>query len=110
MWKAQHVTIIASARSTSLHVPIGRPVVVMGSEDVIQLLHSGVSREGRRHPRTLQLDVVYGHQARVAITSSAPSYCGTEHPGMIGWITAMEPADYFLAGRRSGDDVARGCR
>jgi cytochrome c oxidase subunit II len=36
-------------------------------------------------------------------------YCGTEHSGMVGWVTIMEPADYenWLAGNGSSGTMAQ---
>jgi cytochrome c oxidase subunit 2 len=52
MWKAQHAD--GQREINELHVPIGRPEAHHGlGRRHLQLLHPGISREGRRHPRPL---------------------------------------------------------
>jgi cytochrome c oxidase subunit II len=78
-----------------LHVPIGRPVkLIMGSEDVI---HSFFIPDFR-----VKADVIPGRYNTMWFTATKPGryhifctqYCGTKHSAMIGWVTAMVPADY----------------
>ncbi len=99
MWKAQHAD--GQREINELHVPIGRPVkLVMGSEDVIHSYYIPAFR--------VKADVIPGRYNSLWFTATTPGryhlfcaeYCGTKHSGMIGWITAMEPADYqaWLAG------------
>ena len=99
MWKAQHAD--GQREINELHVPIGRPVkLVMGSEDVIHSYYIPAFR--------VKADVIPGRYNSMWFTATKPGryhlfcaeYCGTKHSGMIGWITAMEPADYqaWLAG------------
>jgi cytochrome c oxidase subunit 2 len=99
MWKAQHAD--GQREINELHVPIGRPVrLVMGSEDVIHSYYIPAFR--------VKADVIPGRYNSLWFTATTPGryhlfcaeYCGTRHSGMIGWITAMEPADYqaWLAG------------
>jgi cytochrome c oxidase subunit 2 len=99
MWKAQHAD--GQREINELHVPIGRPVkLVMGSEDVIHSYYIPAFR--------VKADVIPGRYNSLWFTATKPGryhlfcaeYCGTKHSGMIGWITAMEPADYqaWLAG------------
>jgi cytochrome c oxidase subunit II len=103
MWKAQHMD--GAREINELHVPIGRPVkLIMGSEDVI---HSFFIPDFR-----VKADVVPGRFNTMWFTASKPGkyhifctqYCGTKHSGMIGWVTAMTPADYqaWLSGSSSG--------
>jgi len=107
MWKAQHMD--GAREINELHVPIGRPVkLVMGSEDVI---HSFSIPDFR-----VKADVVPGRYNTLWFTASKPGkyhifctqYCGTKHSGMIGWVTAMTPADYqaWLSGGSSGGTMA----
>ena len=93
MWKAQHLD--GAREINELHVPIGRPVkLIMGSEDV---LHSFFIPDFR-----VKADVVPGRYNTMWFTAIKPGkyhifcsqYCGTKHSGMIGWVTAMTPADY----------------
>ena len=72
----------------------------MGSEDVIHSYYIPAFR--------VKADVIPGRYNSLWFTATKPGryhlfcaeYCGTKHSGMIGWITAMEPADYqaWLAG------------
>src|SRR5260221_9968716 len=107
MWKAQHMD--GAREINELHVPIGRPVkLIMGSEDVI---HSYFIPDFR-----VKADVVPGRYNTLWFTASKPGryhifctqYCGTKHSGMIGWVTAMAPADYqtWLSGGSSGGTMA----
>jgi cytochrome c oxidase subunit II len=93
MWKAQHAE--GQREINELHVPVGRPVkLIMGSEDVI---HSYYIPEFR-----VKADVIPGRYNSMWFTATKPGryhlfcaeYCGTRHSGMIGWVTAMEPADF----------------
>src|SRR5215831_11803599 len=93
MWKAQHMD--GAREINELHVPVGRPVkLIMASEDVI---HSFFIPDFR-----VKADVIPGRYNTLWFTASKPGryhlfctqYCGTKHSGMIGWVTAMEPADY----------------
>jgi cytochrome c oxidase subunit 2 len=93
MWKLQHSD--GARELNELHVPIGRPVkLTMASEDVI---HSFFIPDFR-----VKADVVPGRYNTMWFTASKPGryhifctqYCGTKHSAMIGWVTAMEPADY----------------
>jgi cytochrome c oxidase subunit 2 len=93
MWKVQHAD--GQREINELHVPVGRPVkLMMGSEDVI---HSYYIPDFR-----VKADVIPGRYNSMWFTATKPGryrlfcaeYCGTKHSGMIGWITAMEPADF----------------
>jgi cytochrome c oxidase subunit II len=93
MWKAQHMD--GAREINELHVPIGQPVkLIMGSEDVI---HSFFIPEFR-----VKADVIPGRLNTMWFTATKPGryhlfctqYCGTKHSAMIGWVTAMEPAEY----------------
>jgi cytochrome c oxidase subunit 2 len=99
MWKVQHAH--GQREINELHVPIGRPVkLVMGSEDVIHSYYIPAFR--------VKADVIPGRYNTLWFTATKPGryhlfcaeYCGTKHSGMIGWVTAMEPADFqtWLAG------------
>lgn len=93
MWKAQHLD--GAREINELHVPIGRPVkLIMGSEDVI---HSFFIPDFR-----VKADVIPGRYNTLWFTATKPGryhlfctqYCGTKHSAMIGWVTALEPAEY----------------
>ena len=107
MWKAQHMD--GAREINELHVPIGRPVkLIMGSEDVI---HSFFIPDFR-----VKADVIPGRLNTMWFTATKPGryhlfctqYCGTKHSAMIGWVTAMEPADYqaWLGGGAGGGTMA----
>jgi len=107
MWKVEHVD--GAREINELHVPIGRPVkLIMGSEDVI---HSFFIPDFR-----VKADVIPGRYNTLWFTASRPGrfhifctqYCGTEHSHMIGWVTAMDPAEYqaWLSGGSSGTSMA----
>jgi cytochrome c oxidase subunit 2 len=93
MWRAQHPD--GRREINELHLPVGRRIkLVMTSEDV---LHSYFIPAFRT-----KTDVVPG---RYTTTWFQPTkagvyhlfcaeYCGTQHSGMIGSITVMEPAEY----------------
>jgi cytochrome c oxidase subunit 2 len=106
MWKAQHMD--GAREINELHVPIGRPVrLIMGSEDVI---HSFFIPDFR-----VKADVVPGRFNHMWFTATKPGryhifctqYCGTKHSNMIGWVTAMTPADYqtWLSGGSTGGSM-----
>jgi cytochrome c oxidase subunit 2 len=107
MWKVQHMD--GAREINELHVPIGRPVkLIMGSEDVI---HSFFIPDFR-----VKADVIPGRYNTLWFTASKPGryhlfctqYCGTKHSAMIGWVTAMDPAEYqtWLSGGSSGGTMA----
>jgi cytochrome c oxidase subunit 2 len=104
MWKVQHMD--GQREINELHVPVGRPVkLTMGSEDV---LHSFFIPAFR-----VKADVIPGRYNVLWFTATKPGryhlfcaeYCGTRHSGMIGWVEAMEPADFqaWLGGGRASD-------
>jgi cytochrome c oxidase subunit 2 len=93
MWKVQYPE--GQREINELHVPVGRKIrLTMASEDVIHSFFIPAFR--------LKRDVVPGHYNTAWFEATKPGryhlfcaeYCGTEHSGMIGWVTVMEPADY----------------
>jgi cytochrome c oxidase subunit 2 len=107
MWKIQHQD--GAREINELHVPVGRPVkLTLGSEDVIHDFFVPAFR--------VKADVVPGRYNTLWFTATKPGryhifcaqYCGTKHSAMIGWVTAMEPAEYqaWLAGGASGMSMA----
>ena len=110
MWKFQHRE--GQREINELHVPVGRPVkLMMGSEDVI---HSYYIPDFR-----VKADVIPGRYNSMWFTATKPGryrlfcaeYCGTKHSGMIGWITAMEPAEFqaWLGGGACSEPSSRPC-
>ncbi len=93
MWKVQYPE--GNREINELHVPVGRPVkITLASEDVIHSFFIPAFR--------VKHDVVPGHYDDIWFTATKPGryhifcaeYCGTEHSGMIGWVTAMEPTAF----------------
>jgi cytochrome c oxidase subunit II len=102
MWKFQHPE--GQREIDSLHVPVGRPVrLLMTSEDVI---HSLFIPDFRIHMDLLpeRYTSVWFQATRVGeYHLFCSQYCGTEHAGMTGNITVMEPADYEKWLQRSAE-------
>jgi cytochrome c oxidase subunit 2 len=110
MWKAQHLT--GQKEINELHVPVGQPVkLIIGSEDVI---HSFYVPEFR-----VKMDAVPGRSTTMWFEATTAGefhlfcaeYCGMSHSGMIGKVTAMEPADFQLwlqGGRPAGTLAEQG--
>jgi cytochrome c oxidase subunit 2 len=93
MWKFQHPE--GQREINTLHVAIGQPVkLIMTSEDVI---HSFFVPEFRVH-----MDVLPERYTSVWFNPTlageyhlfCSQYCGTDHAGMVGTVTVLEPADY----------------
>ena len=93
MWKIQYPN--GTREINEMHVPVGRAIrLTMASEDVIHSFFVPAFR--------LKRDVVPGHYNDMWFTATRPGryhlfcaeYCGTEHSGMIGWVTVMEPRDF----------------
>src|ERR1700692_1045422 len=93
MWKVQYPE--GPREINELHVPVGRPVkITLASEDVIHSFFIPAFR--------VKHDVVPGHYDDIWFTATktgryhifCADYCGTEHSGMIGWVTVMEPAAF----------------
>jgi cytochrome c oxidase subunit 2 len=99
MWKFQHPEGVREINE--LHVPLGQNVrLTMSSEDVIHSFFVPAFR--------VKQDVVPGRYTQVWFRATrtgsfhlfCAEYCGTQHSGMIGTVTVMEPNDYeaWLAG------------
>jgi cytochrome c oxidase subunit 2 len=109
MWKAQHLS--GQREINELHVPVGVPVkLTLTSEDVIHSFYVPAFR--------IKKDAVPGRYATMWFQATKPGryhlfcaeYCGTQHSGMIGWVTVMEPAAFqtWLTGGGSGSLAAEG--
>jgi len=109
MWRAQHPD--GQREINTLHVPIGRRVkLTMTSEDVIHSYFIPAFRT--------KTDVVPGRYTMSWFEATKPGnyhlfcaeYCGTQHSGMIGTITVMEPGDYqaWLSGTSKESPVVAG--
>ncbi|MBV9127785.1 MAG: cytochrome c oxidase subunit II [Verrucomicrobia bacterium] len=93
MWRLQHPE--GKREINALHVPVGRTVKLMiTSEDVIHSFFIPVFR--------VKQDAVPGRYTMEWFKATkagtyhlfCSEYCGTQHSGMIGWVTVMEPKDY----------------
>jgi cytochrome c oxidase subunit 2 len=93
MWRLQHGN--GRQEINELHVPIGRPVVlVLASQDVIHSFYVPAFR--------LKQDVVPGRYTRLWFTATklgdyrvlCSEYCGSQHSAMIGHVIVMRQADY----------------
>jgi cytochrome c oxidase subunit 2 len=111
MWKFQHLS--GPREIDELHVPVGRPVkILMTSQDVIHSLFLPAFR--------VKQDVLPGRYTQLWFEATRPGtyhlfcaeYCGTQHSGMIGWVTVMEPAQFqqWLAGGPEGSPAAGGAK
>jgi len=93
MWKVQHPT--GQREINELHVPVGQPTrLVITSEDVIHSFFVPAFRA--------KADVLPGRQSNVWFTPTkvgryhifCAEFCGTEHSGMIGWVTVQTQEEY----------------
>jgi cytochrome c oxidase subunit 2 len=93
MWKLEHAE--GQREINELHVPVGRDVkLIMTSQDVIHSFFVPAFR--------LKQDVVPGRYTTLWFRATkagtyhlfCSQYCGTQHSGMVGWVTVMEPRDY----------------
>lgn len=103
MWKIQYPN--GRREINELHVPVGVPVrLILSSEDVIHDFAIPAFR--------LKKDVLPRRFTTEWFTATKPGryhlfcdqYCGLSHSAMIGWVDAMEPAEYaeWLAGGQAG--------
>jgi cytochrome c oxidase subunit 2 len=93
MWKIQHPE--GQREINELHVPVDRPVkLTLTSEDVIHDLFVPAFR--------VKVDVLPGRYVQTWFQATkvgryrffCSQYCGTDHSGMIGYVTVM-PADEY---------------
>lgn len=109
MWRFQHLD--GASEINTLHVPLGRPVkVIFTSEDVLHSLFIPAFR--------VKADAIPGRYSSIWFTATkageyhlfCAEYCGTQHSGMIGTVTVMEPGDYqtWLSGGGGMSMAARG--
>jgi cytochrome c oxidase subunit 2 len=99
MWKVQHPD--GTREIDALHVPLGQRIqLTLASQDVIHSFYIPAFR--------VKQDVVPGRYTRMIFEPTrtgtyhlfCAEYCGTQHSGMIGTVTVMEPEKYqeWLAG------------
>jgi len=93
MWKFQHLE--GQREINELHLPAGRPVkITISSEDVLHSLYFPAFRT--------KIDAIPGRYSQLWFEAKDPGvyhifcteYCGTNHSGMIGNVTVLEPAAY----------------
>jgi cytochrome c oxidase subunit II len=112
MWKIQYPE--GQREINELHVPVGKPVkLTLASEDVIHSFFIPAFR--------VKHDVVPGRYDTMWFTATKPGryhlfcaeYCGTEHSGMVGWVTVMSEPDFenwLTGGGSEGTMVQQGER
>ena len=112
MWKFQHLE--GQREINELHIPAGRPVrITISSEDVLHSLYFPAFRT--------KMDAIPGRYTELWFEATTPGtyhifcteYCGTNHAGMIGSVTVLEPAQYqawLQGGGESGTLAQRGAR
>jgi cytochrome c oxidase subunit 2 len=112
MWKFQHME--GQREINELHIPVGRPIkVTISSEDVLHSLYFPSFRT--------KMDAIPGRYTELWFEAEKPGayhifcteYCGTNHSGMIGTVTVMEPAAYqawLQGGGMEGTLAQRGAR
>lgn len=109
MWKFQHLE--GAREINELHVPVGRAVrITVTSEDVLHSLYFPSFRT--------KIDAIPGRYQELWFEATkvgvyhifCAEYCGTNHSGMIGSVTVMEPSEYqaWLAGGGEGSLADRG--
>ena len=93
MWKFQHLE--GQREINELHIPAGRPITItISSEDVLHSLYFPAFRT--------KMDAIPGRYTELWFEAQTPGtyhifcteYCGTNHAGMIGNVTVLEPAQY----------------
>lgn len=93
MWKFQHLE--GQREINELHIPSGRPIkITISSEDVLHSLYFPAFRT--------KMDAIPGRYTELWFEAQTPGtyhifcaeYCGTNHSGMIGSVTVLEPAQY----------------
>jgi len=112
MWKFQHLE--GQREINQLHVPAGRPVkITISSEDVLHSLYFPAFRT--------KMDAIPGRYTELWFEATTPGtyhmfcteYCGTNHAGMIGSVTVLEPSAFqawLQGGSQEGSLAQRGAR
>jgi cytochrome c oxidase subunit II len=112
MWKFQHLE--GQREINQLHVPAGRPVkITISSEDVLHSLYFPAFRT--------KMDAIPGRYTELWFEATTPGtyhmfcteYCGTNHAGMIGSVTVLEPSEFqawLQGGGQEGSLAQRGAR
>jgi cytochrome c oxidase subunit II len=112
MWKFQHLE--GQREINELHIPSGRPIkITISSEDVLHSLYFPAFRT--------KMDAIPGRYTELWFEAKDPGvyhifcteYCGTNHAGMIGSVTVLEPAAYqawLQGGGMEGTLAQRGAK
>ena len=109
MWKFQHLE--GQREINELHVPAGRPIkVTVTSEDVLHSLYFPAFRTKIDAIPGRYMELWFEPQKVGTYHIFCAEYCGTNHSGMIGSVTVMDPAAYqaWLAGGTGGTLAERG--
>jgi len=112
MWKFQHLE--GQREINELHIPAGQPIkITISSEDVLHSLFFPAFRT--------KIDAIPGRYTELWFEAQKPGqyhifcaeYCGTNHSGMIGTVTVLEPAAYqawLQGGAIEGSLAQRGAK
>ncbi len=112
MWKFQHLE--GQREINELHIPAGQPIkITISSEDVLHSLYFPAFRT--------KMDAIPGRYTELWFEAQTPGqyhifcaeYCGTNHSGMIGTVTVLEPAKYqawLQGGSNEGSLAQRGAK
>lgn len=112
MWKFQHLE--GQREINELHIPAGRPIkITLSSEDALHSLYFPAFRT--------KIDAIPGRYTELWFEAQTPGqyhifcaeYCGTNHSGMIGTVTVLEPAKYqewLQGGSNDGTLAQRGAK
>ena len=112
MWKFQHLE--GQREINELHIPSGRPIkITISSEDVLHSLYFPAFRT--------KMDAIPGRYTELWFEAQTPGvyhifcteYCGTNHAGMIGNVTVLEPSQYqawLQGGGMEGTLAQRGAK
>ena len=112
MWKFQHLE--GQREINELHIPAGQPIkITLSSEDALHSLYFPAFRT--------KIDAIPGRYTELWFEAQTPGqyhifcaeYCGTNHSGMIGTVTVLEPAKYqawLQGGSNDGTLAQRGAK
>ena len=112
MWKFQHLD--GQREINELHIPAGQPIkITLSSEDALHSLYFPAFRT--------KIDAIPGRYTELWFEAQTPGqyhifcaeYCGTNHSGMIGTVTVLEPAKYqawLQGGSNDGTLAQRGAK
>jgi len=112
MWKFQHLE--GQREINELHVPAGRPVkITISSEDVLHSLYFPAFRTKMDAIPGRYTELWFEPQKAGVYHIFCAEYCGTNHSGMIGNVTVLEPAAYqawLQGGGNEGTLAQRGAK